>query len=96
MHFLIGLIAFVFMLSVIVIIHELGHFLVARHYGVYCREFSIGMGPALYQHQGKETIFSIRAIPFGGYVMMAGEDDNTESDEADWLNQVPASKRRKK
>ena len=38
MHFLIGLIAFVFMLSVIVIIHELGHFLVARHYGVYCRE----------------------------------------------------------
>lgn len=93
MHFLIGLIAFVFMLSVIVIIHELGHFLVARHYGVYCREFSIGMGPALYQHQGKETIFSIRAIPFGGYVMMAGEDDNTEADEEDWLNEVPASKR---
>jgi regulator of sigma E protease len=49
MDFIIGIIAFVVMLSVIVILHELGHFLVAKHFGVYCKEFSIGMGPCLYQ-----------------------------------------------
>ena len=43
MDFIIGIIAFVVMLSVIVILHELGHFLVAKHFGVYCKEFSIGM-----------------------------------------------------
>ena len=52
MDFVIGLIAFIIMLSVIVILHELGHFLVAKHFGVYCKEFSIGMGPCLYQKQG--------------------------------------------
>ena len=55
MDFVIGLIAFILMLSVIVILHELGHFLVAKHFGVFCKEFSIGMGPCLYQKQGKET-----------------------------------------
>lgn len=93
MQLVIGLIAFVFMLSVIVIIHELGHFLVARHYGVFCKEFSIGMGPLLYSHQGKETQFSIRAIPFGGYVMMAGEEDGSQDEEEDWLKNVPADRR---
>ena len=43
MDFIIGIIAFVVMLSVIVILHELGHFLVAKHFGVYCKEFSIGI-----------------------------------------------------
>lgn len=89
MDFIIGIIAFVVMLSVIVILHELGHFLVAKHFGVYCKEFSIGMGPCLYQKQGKETAFSIRAIPFGGYVMMAGEEDGSQSEEDSWLKDVP-------
>ncbi len=93
MDFIIGIIAFIVMLSVIVVLHELGHFLVARHFGVYCKEFSIGMGPALYQKQGKETVFSIRAIPFGGYVMMAGEEDGSQSEEDDWLQKVPAQRR---
>lgn len=93
MDFIIGILAFIIMLSVIVILHELGHFLVARHFGVYCKEFSIGMGPALYQHEGKETTFSIRAIPFGGYVMMAGEEDGSQNDEDDWLKNVPENRR---
>lgn len=94
MNFIFGLIAFLFMLSVIVIIHELGHFLVARSFGVHCHEFSIGMGPVLYQHAGKQTIFSIRAIPFGGYVMMAGEEDGSQDDdETDWLKDVPQEER---
>ena len=86
---MIGLLAFLFMLSFIVIIHELGHFLVARHFGIHCHEFSIGMGPCIYQRQGKQTIFSIRAIPFGGYVMMAGEQDGSQDEEEDdWLKNV--------
>ena len=93
MDFIIGIIAFVVMLSVIVILHELGHFLVAKHFGVYCKEFSIGMGPSLYQKQGKETAFSIRAIPFGGYVMMAGEEDGSQSEEDSWLKDVPENRR---
>ena len=93
MDFIIGIIAFVVMLSVIVILHELGHFLVAKHFGVYCKEFSIGMGPCLYQKQGKETAFSIRAIPFGGYVMMAGEEDGSQSEEDSWLKDVPENRR---
>ncbi len=93
MQMIIGLIAFFFMLSAIVVIHELGHFLVAKHFGVYCHEFSIGMGPVLYQHQGKETMFSIRAIPFGGYVMMAGEEDGSQEEDTEWLQNVPSEKR---
>lgn len=93
MNLLIGIVAFVFMLSAIVTIHEFGHFMVARHFGVYCKEFSIGMGPALYQRQGKETTFSIRALPLGGYVMMAGEQDGSQDEEEDWLKDVPEDRR---
>ena len=94
MNVLIGIIAFVVMLMVIVVIHEFGHFMVAKHFGVYCHEFSIGMGPALYQKEGKETIFSIRAIPLGGYVMMAGEDDGSQDEQTDdWLQNVPEDRK---
>lgn len=99
MQMLTGILAFILMLSVIVIIHEAGHFLAARAFGVHCHEFSIGMGPSLYSRKGKHTIFSIRAIPLGGYVMMAGEEDGSqdlEGDEDDpdnWLKDVPESER---
>ena len=78
---LLGILAFVVLLSVIIIIHELGHLITAKKFGVYCHEFSIGMGPRLWHHKFKETTLSLRAIPFGGYVMMAGEDDGSEEDE---------------
>lgn len=83
------------MLNVIVIIHEAGHFFAARSFGVHCHEFSIGMGPAIYQKQGKNTLFSIRALPIGGYVMMAGEEDGSQSEDSedDWLAKVPESER---
>ena len=64
------------MLVGIVSIHEFGHFLAAKAFGVYCYEFSIGMGPKLYTKKGKETNFSIRALPIGGFVAMAGDDDD--------------------
>ena len=95
LNMIVGLVAFVFMLGVIVLIHEFGHYIAARHFGVYVREFSLGMGPVLWQKPGKETLFSIRAIPFGGYCMMAGEADNPEDDqdEEDWLHDVPEDRR---
>lgn len=66
---------FIFCLSVLVVIHELGHFATAKFFKVYCKEFSIGFGPALFKKKRKngETYFSLRAIPFGGYVSMYGE-----------------------
>lgn len=66
--------AFVFVLGVIVFIHEVGHLLSAKAFGVYCKEFAIGMGPKLFSWKGKETTYSLRALPFGGYVAMVGEE----------------------
>ena len=61
-------------LLVLVGVHEGGHFLVAKLTGVYVKEFAIGFGPKLASLRIGETLYSIRAIPFGGYVRMAGED----------------------
>ena len=69
------IIYFLILLSLIIVIHEAGHLLAAKRFGVYCYEFSFGMGPLIWQKQGKETKYSIRAIPIGGYVSMAGESD---------------------
>lgn len=76
MDFIINLIIFILSLSVLVLIHELGHFATAKFFGVYCREFSLGMGPLIFKHKkkGGETQFSIRAIPLGGFVSMVGEE----------------------
>ena len=69
---------FVILLSVIVTIHEFGHLIAAKIFGVYCFEFSIGMGPLLWKKKTKETQYSIRALPIGGYVSMAGETDGDQ------------------
>ena len=71
-----GLLYFVVLLGVIVFIHELGHFLVAKMFHVYVGEFALGMGPKLLSYQGKETLYSLRAIPLGGFCQMAGEVGN--------------------
>jgi len=69
------IILFVLCLSILIIVHELGHLAVAKAFKVYCLEFSIGYGPKLFSFKRKkaETKFSIRSIPFGGYVSMVGE-----------------------
>ena len=73
----------VFAASIMVLVglHEGGHFFVARAFGVYIKEFAIGFGPKLFSIRGKETLYSLRLIPFGGYVKMAGED-RLEDDDA--------------
>ena len=60
--------------------HELGHFIVARLCDVQVNEFSFGMGPVIFKKQGKETQYSIRAIPVGGFCAMEGEDTEEAGD----------------
>ena len=62
--------------------HELGHFIAAKKVGVKVNEFSFGMGPALWKKQGKETLYSIRLLPIGGYCAMEGEDEDSDSPRA--------------
>ena len=66
---------FIVFLSTLIIVHELGHLAAAKAFKVYCLEYSIGMGPLIFKRKRKngETQFSLRAIPFGGYVSMYGE-----------------------
>lgn len=71
-------IVFVLVLGIIILLHEGGHFFFAKRAGIFCHEFSIGMGPLIKQKKKGETFYSIRAIPVGGYVSMAGEDTNEQ------------------
>lgn len=80
MQTIINVIVFFLILGVIVLIHELGHFLTAKLFGVYCAEFSIGMGPKLFSKKKGETEYQIRALPIGGYVAMAGEADQEDNE----------------
>ena len=80
MSTILNIIYFVLILGVIVLVHELGHLIAAKKFGVYCKEFSIGMGPVLWKKQGAETQWSIRALPLGGFVAMVGENEDDEDD----------------
>lgn len=64
----------VLMFFVLVTVHEWGHFYFARRVGILVREFAIGFGPKLFSYKRKETQFTLRLLPFGGYARMAGED----------------------
>lgn len=68
-------------LSFIVIIHELGHFLFAKKAGIRVEEFCVGLGPRVIYKQKGETVYSLRLFPIGGACMMTGEDSETENDE---------------
>ena len=77
------LILLIFILGLIILVHEFGHFITAKKAGVHIYEFSIGMGPLIKTHKGKDGInYNIRALPIGGFVSMAGEvyeDDDTKT-----------------
>ena len=66
--------AFLFVLGVLVFIHELGHFLAARRLGVRVLTFSLGFGPKILKIKRGDTEYCISAVPLGGYVKMAGEN----------------------
>ena len=78
-----NLLAFVVVLGVLIFFHELGHFLVARLFGVGVERFSLGFGPRILGKQVGITDYRISAIPLGGYVKMVGEEPDSEIDPAD-------------
>ncbi len=92
MHIFVTILILIVMLGILISTHEAGHLLVAKRFGVYCDEYSIGFGPKLFSHKkrGAETTFSIRAIPLGGYVSMYGEGANDgNKDEDDRFANIP-------
>lgn len=82
MNTVIKIVIAILVFSVIVIIHELGHFLLAKKNGIGVTEFCIGMGPRLIGKKIGETTYAIRALPLGGACMMVGEDEASDADNA--------------
>lgn len=70
--FLTTVIAFIVIFGALVFFHEFGHFIFAKRAGVLCREFAIGMGPKVFSYKRDETTYTIRLLPIGGFVRMAG------------------------
>jgi regulator of sigma E protease len=75
MSVLIGIISFIIILVILVVVHELGHFITAKARGVQVMEFGIGFPPRIWGIKRGETIYSINALPLGGFVKLAGEED---------------------
>jgi len=77
-YVVIGIAAF----GVLIAVHEIGHFVTAKLLGVKVNEFAIGMGPKILSKQGKETLYSLRALPFGGFCAMEGQDEGVDDPRA--------------
>ena len=69
----------ILLFSILIFVHELGHFLAAKASGVQVNEFAMFMGPAIAKWQRGETQYSIRCIPIGGFCAMEGEDQDTDN-----------------
>lgn len=76
--YLVAILLFLFM----IFIHEFGHFIAAKLMGVRVNEFAIGFGPTIFKKQGKETLYAVRLLPFGGFCAMEGEDETSEDSKA--------------
>lgn len=87
MYILLAILVF----GILIAVHELGHFLVAKACGVRVDEFAIGMGPAIWKKQKGETLYTVRCLPIGGFCAMAGEDEAVNDPRA--FTSQPAWKR---
>lgn len=74
MPYLTTVIAFILMFGLLVFVHELGHLIFAKRAGMLAREFAIGFGPKIFSFGKNETVYTVRLLPIGGYVRVAGED----------------------
>ncbi len=74
-----GFVWAILLFSVLIFVHELGHFLAAKAFGVQVNEFALFMGPAIFKKKVGATTYSLRCIPIGGYCAMEGEDQDTDS-----------------
>ena len=81
----------VIMFLLMVSLHEFGHFIVGKLTGMEIKEYAIGMGPAIFKKQGKETLYSVRILPIGGYCAFEGEDEESDNPRA-FSNQRPWKK----
>jgi regulator of sigma E protease len=78
MHLLLTIVAFVVIFSILILIHEAGHFFAAKRAGVKVEEFGFGLPPRMFGVKRGETLYSFNWIPFGGFVRMLGEDDGSK------------------
>ena len=93
MSVVVNILLFLLIISILTFVHELGHFIAAKAIGAMVFEFAIGFGPKLFSKKIGETMYSIRALPFGGYVKILGDGDSeekvTKEDEKKNLNKKP-------
>ena len=90
---LIGIVFVIIFLSILVLIHELGHFLVAKKFGLLVEEFGFGLPPQIWKKKIGETIYSINALPFGGFVKIYGEDREEKAEKDRSFASLPIKKR---
>ena len=88
---ILNILLFILCLSVLIVVHELGHLGAAKAFKVYCFEFSVGFGPAFFRKKRKngETYVAFRCIPFGGFVSMYGESTDENSELPDGIESIP-------
>ena len=81
-NFLVNAVKIIFLLGFLILIHESGHFFVAKFFKVKVHEFAIGFGPKIWTKQGKETKYELRLIPLGGFVRLEGEEARSDDERA--------------
>src|SRR5689334_5556279 len=73
-----SVLAAIAVLAVLILVHELGHFVAARSQGIHVNRFSLGFGPVLWKYQGAQTEYAVRAFPLGGFVGFPDDDPDTD------------------
>lgn len=91
MTMILTILAAIIIFALLIFIHELGHFIAAKATGIRVLEFAIGMGPKLFGRKKGETLYSVRAVPIGGFCALEGEDSNSGDPKA--INNKPAWQR---
>lgn len=89
LSFLISIIKIIFLLGILVFIHEGGHFIIAKLCKIRVNEFALGFGPTILKIQGKETKYALRLIPLGGFVSMEGEEERSEKEGSFSMASIP-------
>src|SRR3989338_2412496 len=84
---------FLFILGVLIIVHEFGHFIAAKRIGIKVHEFSLGFGPKIFSKKGKDTEYNVCLIPLGGYVKLAGDNLEEYKGRGDEYLTQPVGKR---
>src|SRR5213592_4857711 len=89
---IIGILAFIFILGAAVVLHEFGHFIVAKLFKIRVETFSVGFGPRLFGKKWGDTDYRVSAIPLGGYVKLGGDESNAPI-EGEGAPDIPAHER---